>query len=176
MNKKEAKEKLSKNENARNLLLQEVSVIDDEQKKLQAIIDAPDSGWFVPEINERYFFLTPNSIGYTRNNTNSDEKVIEHQKVFRTEAEARREDEKRIAVTKYLKEIARLNNGEKVDWDNSDQRKYLAEYSHKRNSTEIEFYYQIQQKDSEWYSLSLYAAKQALSILSETEIDLIFRS
>lgn len=170
---------MNKQEAADQLKLSQIVIAEHTKRisELKAIIDAPDSDWFLPEHLQLYFFLA--DTGHARifyHNTLKDKTVMDRQKVFRTEAEAQRVDDKRIAVTKYLKEIARLNNGWKPDWNDNNQRKYFTMHLHGRNTLITDFFYNAQHKDSDWYSVSESAAKESVSILSQEEIDLIFRS
>lgn len=79
-----------------------------------------------PKENEGYYYINHSGeLGLTANNyTSFDESVVNAYNCFQTREQAEQEAEK-ILVRRMLEDIARrLNNGEKIDWNDEEQVKY----------------------------------------------------
>ena len=98
------------------------------------------------EINDTYFYI--NDAGYVdvshENNDSFDKYRFKTRNYFKTEEEA--EEYQEIMNTYYdLMDLAEeLNNGEKIDWNDFDQCKYLISYNNKNKKLEIDNVLKIQ--------------------------------
>ena len=95
------------------------------------------------KINDTYFYI--NDAGYVdvshENNDSFDEYRFKTRNHFKTEEEA--EEYKEVMNTYYdLMDLAEeLNNGEKINWNDEAQFKYVIYYNYEENSLEKTYAY-----------------------------------
>lgn len=93
-------------------------------------------GRWKPEENEKFFYMDESGEIYESNfdsNYIFDNNKIAYYNCFQTREQAEAEAEK-ILVRRMLEDIARrLNKGEKIDWNDSGQRKYSLYLDNKTN-------------------------------------------
>ena len=85
---------------------------------------------------ERYYYLYSDGDADNTIDTfdKTDSRRFELGNYFKTEEEAKKVVEK-IQIYTELKRLAeRLNNGQKINWDNSNQLKYPIKYNHNSNT------------------------------------------
>lgn len=97
---------------------------------------------FTPEEFQDYYYVEDtNTVFKTCYSKDfpKDKERCEVYNCFQTEEEAEKEANK-ILIRRKLEDIAnRLNDGEKIDWNDQSQRKYLIRYSYDKNE-EFELY------------------------------------
>lgn len=98
------------------------------------------------EVNDTYIYI--NDAGYAdvshENNDSFDKYRFKTRNYFRTEEEAQRYLDN-IKTYYELKDLAdELNAGEKIDWNDFDQCKYLISYNNKNKKLEINNVLKIQ--------------------------------
>lgn len=106
--------------------------ITDEQyaQAVKAGIIKPESTWYEPKVGEVYWHLSIFTIdSHQYSNHDFDHKIIACQQVFRTKAEAEREDAKRVALT-TIKRWCALNAPFTPDWGDGEQEKWYVGYAH----------------------------------------------
>lgn len=109
--------------------------ITDEQyaQAVKAGIIKPESTWYEPKEGEEYWHLSIFTIdSHQYSNHDFDHRIIRCQQVFRTKAEAEKEDAKRIALT-TIKRWCALNAPFTPDWGNGDESKWYVGYNHRLN-------------------------------------------
>lgn len=106
--------------------------IEELQKKV-AILEGGCKRWRA-EANEKYWCIIDECVYRSLEaNENCDKARYEIGNYFRTEEEAEKAVEK-IKIYTQLKDLAlRLNNGEKIDWENDEQEKYYIYYDNTCN-------------------------------------------
>jgi len=87
-------------------LINEITCNKELMETLKAKFEKKNTGWFVPEKGEEYWYLGSNEVFYQYNQNDFDEALLGRQQVFRTEEEAKKADEQRKAKVRILKRIA----------------------------------------------------------------------
>lgn len=96
--------------------------------------------------NEKYWYITPsNIVNYAMEmGDDQDNRSYEIGNYFRTKKEAEKAVEK-MKIYTQLKDLAlRLNNGEKIDWDNSTSAKWSIGLSNSNNALQCCYAYKGQ--------------------------------
>ena len=125
-----------------NELQSKVTKLENESKKE----NKKENKRWRAEINDTYFYI--NDVGYVdvshENNDSFDKYRFKTRNYFKTEEEE--EEYQEIMNTYYdLMDLAEeLNNGEKIDWNDFDQCKYLISYNNKNKKLEIDNVLKIQ--------------------------------
>jgi len=102
--------------------------ITEEQKvglRKLGLMEEEESDWYDPKEGEKYWiFLGEELFEGCHTNNLVDSKRFKRQEVFRTQEEAEKADQWRIALTSIRRYIAK-NMPFTPDWNNFDQRKYF---------------------------------------------------
>lgn len=140
---------------------------------LKAKFGKKESGWFVPKIGEKYWYLSEDDIFYDINsNFCSDKNIFNSQQVFRTEEEAIKADKQRMAKVRILKRIAEENakEGWVCDWSNYTQGKYFFVYDHVYDELSIDYYVSCQPIETGFYMSETVAEKLKKELLEDYKI------
>lgn len=98
------------------------------QKKLKELENSKKHGWWKPEKNDYYYYISDGSCIYQDMNIDveTDHIRIENLNCFKTEEEAELEQLQSI-IRRKIQDIAlRLNRGRKIDWTNTAELKYFV--------------------------------------------------
>lgn len=162
--------KLNNVEISQEDLIKEITGNKELMATLQSKFGKQDSGWFVPEGNERYWYLGAEIHSYTKTG-DLDEKIIARQQVFRTAEEAKKADQQRIAKVRILKRIAEENEKEGwvCDWEDG-KSKYVFLYQHRIDKLELSFSLQYQEVETGFYMSETVAEKLQTELLQDYKI------
>ena len=98
-------------------------------------------GRWKPKNNEQYWYITDyGTVNYTlfMPKIQNDNMRFKNYDCFKTREEVEQELEK-ILIRRQLEDIARrLNRGERIDWDNDDQRKYFIRFNYWQGIIELD--------------------------------------
>ena len=122
-------------------LKKQISELQSKVTKLENEIKEEKKGkrWRA-KVNDTYIYI--NDVGYVddshENNDSFDKYRFKTRNYFKTEEEAQRYLDN-IKTYYELKDLAdELNAGEKIDWNDFDQCKYLISYNNKNKKLEID--------------------------------------
>ena len=128
-------------------LKKQISELQSKVTKLENEIKEEKKGkrWRA-KVNDTYIYI--NDVGYVddshENNDSFDKYRFKTRNYFKTEEEAQRYLDN-IKTYYELKDLAdELNAGEKIDWNDFDQCKYLISYNNKNKKLEIDNVLKIQ--------------------------------
>jgi hypothetical protein len=106
--------------------IKQAELIKAELAKLQAIIEAPDSKVWTPELCARYYVIYNGKIAFSMwDNDGTDKRRFALNNVFKTKEEAEFALEKRLVIA----ELERLAMENPVIWSNSSDSKSYMYYS-----------------------------------------------
>ena len=128
-------------------LQNEINKTKEHLANMEKMLAECESKRWKPSLNEEYFTVSYDGVNRCINiDEDSLDMRYDFYNCFQTQEQAETEAEK-ILVKRMLEDIARrLNKGEKIDWNNSEQVKYYICYYHEYNGIEHDFSenYQIQ--------------------------------
>lgn len=164
--------KLNNVEISQEDLIKEITGNKELMDTLKAKFSKKESGWFVPKKDEKYFYLNYGDVSSCCNVDNSDKEILKHDQVFRTEKEAEKADQQRMAKVRILKRIAEENakEGWVCDWNDEEQYKYIfgLDYGIKKLVTGDYNYWQIQ--ETGFYMSETVAEKLEKELLEDYKI------
>ena len=166
--------KLNNIEISQEDLIKEITGNKELMATLKAKFEKKDTGWFVPEKNDIYFYLDVGSVSHSHNSgCNFDEDLFQRQQIFRTEEEAKKADQQRMAKVRILKRIAEENakDGWVCDWGDINQYKTTFTFN---LTTPTKLYvsgsYEFQTKESGFYMSETVVEKLQTELLQDYKI------
>lgn len=126
-----------------------IEKLETELKELKRIANKKESKRFVTKYGVSYWFLDGfGIICYIYNNDHTDNKIMERQKVFRTEEEAIKADNQRIAIKKCNDKVLDIIEAEYpnwvCDWSDSSQAKHYPVFDHSLNQFDVSMRHSLQ--------------------------------
>ena len=164
--------KLNNVEISQEDLIKEITGNKELMETLKEKFEKKNTGWFVPKESEEYYFLLEDGIEYDIfQNGGIDKERLERQQVFRTEEEAKKADQQRMAKVRILKRIAEENakEGWVCDWDNK-QGGNIFWYTHGIDKLELSFASMYQETELGFYMSKTVAEKLQSELLEDYKI------
>ncbi len=165
--------KLNNVEISQEDLIKEITGNKELMATLQSKFSKQESVWFVPKEEAIYHHLVSDGIGSSKNfKSMLDKDVFQRQQVFRTEEEAEKADQQRMAKVRILKRIAEENakDGWVCDWGDVSQNKACFYYNHREKELCIESYCFFQEKEIGFYVIPKVAQKLKTELLQDYRI------
>lgn len=109
----------------------EVELTEEQIIELHSRLQNKGEKYFFPKALERFFSINPDGLVVIDNNdtTTTDEEII-NRGVFRTEAQAKKEDEKRLALVRMWKWVQENGLYFEPDWSNGKVMKHFVSYDY----------------------------------------------
>ena len=127
-------------------ILQEIEKTKEHLGNMEKMLEECGCKRWKPKYNDRYYYVSEECTAMESRAWAEyivDERYRRYN-VFKTEEEAKQEAEK-ILIRRQLEDIARrLNMGEKIDWDNEDQRKYFIRFNYYLGIIELDYSFRQQ--------------------------------
>ena len=93
----------------------------------KVVWERKESTYWLPKVGEKYYHMRHfGDVVSSEYDSDVDEKVFETQLVFKTREEAKKTLLKQQAKIRVIKEIARLNEGWKPNWNENDEKHHIG--------------------------------------------------
>ena len=165
--------KLNNVEISQEDLIKEITGNKELMATLQSKFSKQKSVWFVPEKGEEYYFQT--HVGSSKAifcTFYLDGCILKRQQVFRTQEEAEKTDQQRMAKVRILKRIAEENakEGWVCDWNDGGQEKCFIYYHHDLEKNFYGYAREDQVLESGFYMSETVAGKLKTELLQDYKI------
>jgi|SRR5690554_3035416 len=110
-----------------------------DEKKFKELFDIKDSKVFIPKYGERYWFAREDGgvSDFFFDDDYTDNEILKHTEVYRTEKEAKFARDKRAFKVKMKRDFS--ENSDEIDWGNGNQVKYFLYFNHMYEDIRIDW-------------------------------------
>ena len=110
----------------------EVELTEEQIRELHSRLESKGEKYFFPEMNKKYIRLeTDGRTTVSNRDSHFDTEVAFRGNAFRTEAQARKEDEKRLALVRMWKWVQENGLYFEPDWNDENSIKYFPVYHYR---------------------------------------------